>query len=60
MLLFSHFKCGDFLSKIFDCSPSRVSLEVEVVLDSVVEPPVSANGDGLAAWQFAAGDGDVP
>ena len=60
MLLFSHFECDNFLSKFFNCFPRCVGLEVEVVLDPVVEPPVPANGDSLAVWQFAAGDGDVP
>ena len=60
MLLFSHFKGGNFSSKVFDRRPKCLSSEVEVMLDAVVEPPVSADANGVVAWQLAVGDGDVP
>ena len=60
MLLLSHFKRGDFSSEVFDRRPNCLSSEVEVVFDAVVEPPVSADANGMVAWQLTAGDGDVP
>ena len=60
MLLFSHFKCDDFSSEIFNCRPECLSSEFKVVFDAVVKPPVSADANGVVAWQLAAGDGDVP